>query len=291
MTLVSTPRLTIGIPVYNGVNTIKETLDCCAKLSGDLIQVVVSDNCSTDGTFALVQSVSERCPNISVFRHEQNVGAANNFKFLLDGCRTEYFMWLGADDVCAPSLNLAAVERLFQQYPQAMAVSPFAMVGEVDAQVPDRGNRSLVNSRAENTLSFLLRPGVNSRFYSIYRTERLRNLFARMSGLGNEGYFASDITFSVAVLREGEWPMEPAFVLSRKPGISADGWQLRKSLSRSWLGAAFPSVRFIREIVDMAQPIHKIPVLMVASILYVRYLIGPIRHRLAKMLKLGKKQR
>jgi glycosyltransferase involved in cell wall biosynthesis len=284
----STPRFTFGIPVYNGEHTLKETLDCCAKLPANEVRVLVSDNASTDATYAIARAYADRHQHIIVYRHERNVGAANNFKYLLDSCRTEYFMWLAADDVIAPSLSLADVERLFQQYPRSMAVSPFAMVGEVNAQVPDRGNGSLMNNRAENTLRFLLRPGVNSRFYSIYRTERLRNLFAGLFGVGNGGYFASDIAFSVAVLREGEWPMEPSFVLARKPGISADGWQLRKSFSSSWLGAAFPSVRFIREIVGMVQPVHKIPVLIVASVLYVRYLIGPIRHRLAKLRKPGK---
>ena len=288
MTPLSTHRLTIGIPVYNGENTLKETLESCAKFSGDSVQVVVSDNASTDGTLSLAQSFSEQFPHISVCRHEQNVGAANNFKFLLDGCRTEYFMWLAADDVVAESLSLAEIEYLFMQYPRAAAISPFAMVGEEGSEVPDRGNRAFLESSAMNTLSFLLRPGVNSRYYSIYRTDRLRALFMGTFGASNGGYFASDIVFSVAVLVEGEWPQATSFVLTRKPGISADGWQLRKSFSRTWLGAAFPSVRFIREIVGMVQPVHKIPVLLVVSILYLRYLIGPLRHRLAKLRKLEK---
>jgi hypothetical protein len=127
----STPRFTFGIPVYNGEHTLKETLDCCAKMPGDLVRVVVSDNGSTDGTYAMAQAYAERHPYISVYRHEQNMGAANNFKYLLDNCRTEYFMWLAADDVIADSLSLAEVERLFQQYPRAMAVSPYAMVERV----------------------------------------------------------------------------------------------------------------------------------------------------------------
>lgn len=281
----STPRLTFGIPVYNGEHTLKETLDCCAKMPADLVRVVVSDNGSTDDTYAMAQAYAERHPHISVYRHEQNMGAANNFKYLLDSCRTEYFMWLAADDVIADSLSLAEVERLFRQYPRAMAVSPYAMVGEVEAQVADRGNRSLVGSRAENTLRFLLRPGVNSRFYSIYRTERLRALFAGTFGVGNGGYFASDIAFSVAVLREGEWPLAPSFVLTRKPGISADGWKLRKSYANTWLQAAFPSVRFIRQIVGMMPLPQKLPVLLASSVLYARYLIGPLRHRLALLGK------
>lgn len=132
-----------------------------------------------------------------------------------------------------------------------------------------------------NTLRFLLRPGVNSRYYSIYRTERLRALFAGTFGVGNGGYFASDIVFSVAVLREGEWPQAASFVLKRKPGISADGWKLRRVFAKGLLEAVFPSVKFIRQIIGMVSLPEKLPVLLVSSLLYFRYLVGPLRHRLA----------
>jgi glycosyltransferase involved in cell wall biosynthesis len=281
MTLGSTPRLTIGIPVYNGEKTLKETLDFCAKLPNNLVRVVVADNCSTDDTFVLAQSFSARCPHISVYRHKKNVGAANNFKYLLDNCRTEYFMWLAADDLIVGTFSLAEVDHLFQQYPRAMAVSLFAMVGEQGAEVPDRGNRALLGSRAINTLRFLLRPGVNSRYYSIYRSERLRALFAGSFGVGNGGYYASDIVFSVAVLREGEWPQAASLVLTRKPGISSDGWNLRKVYARGLFDTVLPSIKFIRQIVGMVPLLEKLPTLLISSLLYFRYLIGPLRHRLA----------
>lgn len=273
-------RFTFGIPVYNGQETLQETLDCCTLLPADLVEVVVSDNGSTDKTYEIAKQYADQYPHITVVRHEKNLGAANNFKYLLDACRTEYFMWLAADDVIE-RLDLAEVDLLFQEYPNAIAISPFAMVGDVGAQTPDRGNKSLVGARYGNIIRFLLRPGVNSRFYSIYRTSRLRALFADTFGLGNGGYYASDIAFSVAVLKQGEWPLAWSFVLSRKPGISADGWKLRKTYSKSLMGAVFPSMKFIRQIVGMVSPLQKLPVLLAALQLYCRYMIGPLRHRLA----------
>ena len=272
------PCFTIGIPVFNGQDTLKETLESCAKVPAEAVRVIVIDNCSTDATYEIAQDHASSYPHMTVFRHEQNVGAANNFKYLLDTCQTEYFMWLAADDVIE-SMDLTEVERLFELYPRAIAVAPFAMVGY--PLVPDRGNRPLVCSASRNVLKFLLRPGVNSRFYSIYRTERLRKIFASTFGTGNGGYFASDIVFSVAVLREGEWPLAESCVLTRKPGISADGWKLRKSFAKSLLGAVFPSKKFIHQIVGMVSVAEKIPVLLVVSLLYLRYFIGPVRHRLS----------
>jgi glycosyltransferase involved in cell wall biosynthesis len=276
------PRFTFGIPVYNGQETLASTLDSCTRLPADDVIILVADNCSTDNTYQIAMQYANQYPQIQVVRHTENLGAAGNFKFLLDACQTEYYMWLAADDVIE-SIDLAEIQQLFDQYPRAMCVSPFARVGEVGKEVDDRGNRALVASTAENVLRFLWRPGVNSRFYSIYRTQRLRALFASTFGSNNGGYFASDIAFSVAVLCRGEWPLARSFVLARKPGISADGWKLRKSLARSWLGAMFPSMRFIRQIVAMVPVVQKLPVMLVTSLLYVRYWIGPLRHRLAQL--------
>lgn len=285
MTFYTTPILTIGIPVYNGEKTIKETLDCCSKLSADLVRVVISDNGSNDDTYNIALGFVERFQHISVYRHEQNVGAANNFKFLLDSCSSEYFMWLAADDVISSDLSIDELVYLFKRYPKAMAVSPFAMVGEVGEQVPDRGNRAMVGTRAINTLLYLVRPGVNSRFYSIYRTDRLLALHNKMFENDKGNYFASDIVFSVAVLQQGEWPEASSFKIFRKPGISADGWKLRLQYSQRFWDAVFPSVKFIRQIVGLV-PLHEQPlVLMVSVILYMRYLIGPLKHRITKYWK------
>lgn len=285
MTSKIKPVLTIGIPVFNGESTLKETLDCCAKLPADLVRVIVSDNASTDGTQALSLAYAERYPHISVYLHEQNLGAANNFKYLLDNCCTEYYMWLAADDVISDALSITEVKILFEKFPRAIAVSPFAMVGPVGSPVPDRGNGSLVGNTNLNTLRFLLRPGVNSRFYSIYRTERLRALYVRTFDVDKANYFASDIVFSVSVMREGEWPMATSFLLTRKPGISSDGWILRKAYAKGFWDAVFPSARFIRQIVGIVSSHEKLPILIISSFLYFRYLIGPLKHRLSKRLK------
>ena len=282
MNNISTKKFTIGIPVYNGESTLRETLECCIKLPYELVNIVVSDNNSSDRTYDIAEYYAKQYQNISLYRHEKNLGPGYNFKYLLECCKTEYFMWLAADDVIGESLELSEIELLFVQHPDAMAVSPFSIVGELGRQVADRGNRSLIGTPARNTMRFLMQPGVNSRFYSFYRTEPLRALFASLFDSKNDDYYGSDIVFSCALLRKSVWPMASSFILTRKPGISADGWNLRKKYSKSYIGAIFPSIKFIKKIVGMSPYLEKLPVLMVTSFLYLRYLIGPVRHRINK---------
>ncbi len=44
------PRVTIGVPVYNGAQYLEQMLDSILTQSFADFEVVVSDNCSTDRT-------------------------------------------------------------------------------------------------------------------------------------------------------------------------------------------------------------------------------------------------
>ena len=54
------PVLTIAIPIYNGERTIKNMLDILMPQCNEKIEVLVSDNCSTDSTCLLYTSPSPR---------------------------------------------------------------------------------------------------------------------------------------------------------------------------------------------------------------------------------------
>ncbi len=256
----------------------------CVKLPENLFKIVVSDNCSVDQTYEIAQRYAKKQKNISVIRHEKNLGASNNFRFLLDGCETEYFMWLAGDDVIT-SLDWDEVENCFSNYQDAIAVAPYALVENMGGEIPDRGNKDLTDSdHVKNLLSYLWRPGVNSRFYSVYKTCALKDVYNKTFGGSSGNFYASDIVFSATILSARPWPLANGYVLSRKAGTSSDGWKLRKSYALTLLGAIFPSPNFIKLISRQVMGCRKIPVVIVASILYMRYLIGPIRHRLNKVL-------
>lgn len=280
------PKITIGIPVYNGEATLEETLHSCAKLPESLFKIVVSDNCSVDQTYEIAQRYAKNQMNVSVIRHEKNLGASNNFRFLLDECETEYFMWLAGDDVIT-TLDWNEVENCFSNYPDAIAVAPVAWVYDKSKIVQDRGNGELVDSKIKNLLSYVLRPGANSRFYSIYKTAPLKKLYYEMWGTTGSDYFASDVEFSASVVLKGMWPLEKSFEITRKPGVSSDGWKIRKAYAKNFLGAIFPSMRFIKGTVSRVHAFHKIPVLGLLLLLYIRFLVGPVRHRLSMLMARG----
>ena len=92
-------KVSIGVPVYNGENTLRPALDSLLNQSFTDFELIISDNASTDGTQLICQEYADRDQRVRYIRHEKNLGPAVNFKYALDQARGEYFMWAACDDI------------------------------------------------------------------------------------------------------------------------------------------------------------------------------------------------
>src|SRR5436309_2733843 len=68
------PQLSVVMPVYNERATVLEIIDRVCSAPVPSMELIVVDDCSTDGTReALAQAVA-RYPNVRVIAHEKNRG-------------------------------------------------------------------------------------------------------------------------------------------------------------------------------------------------------------------------
>jgi glycosyltransferase involved in cell wall biosynthesis len=92
------PFVTIAISTFNRANSFLETAVRSAMAQDyPHLEIIVSDNCSTDATSELIASL--RDDRIVYIRHPKNIGANNNFNFCLERARGDYFLLLHDDDV------------------------------------------------------------------------------------------------------------------------------------------------------------------------------------------------
>ena len=75
----------------------RQALESALAQNYELLEIIVSDNCSTDDTESLVQSYSD--PRIRYFRHEKNIDPNDNFNFCLQKATGAYFLLLHDDDL------------------------------------------------------------------------------------------------------------------------------------------------------------------------------------------------
>ena len=92
------PKLTIGMPVYNGELFIKRAIESILAQTFTDFELIISDNTSTDSTQEICQSFSKKDNRIRIFKQEKNIGVHRNFYFLLSQARGEYFAWAAVDD-------------------------------------------------------------------------------------------------------------------------------------------------------------------------------------------------
>lgn len=97
------PKISIGMPVYNGEKYIKEAIESILNQTFQDFEVVISDNCSVDNTQEICEKYVSLDPRIKYVRQSKNIGANLNFKFLLTYARADYFMWLAHDDMMGDS--------------------------------------------------------------------------------------------------------------------------------------------------------------------------------------------
>ncbi len=95
---VRSPRVTIGLPVYNGGPFIRDALDSLLAQTFSDFELIISDNASTDKTEQICRDYAKKDKRIRYKRWSENRGGVSNFLFVLDEAIGEYFMWAPADD-------------------------------------------------------------------------------------------------------------------------------------------------------------------------------------------------
>jgi glycosyltransferase involved in cell wall biosynthesis len=106
------PRVSIGMPVYNGDRFLKQALDSILAQTFKAFELIISDNASTDKTQEICQAYAAQDQRIRYYRNEQNLGAGWNQSHVVELSTGEYFKWAHHDDVCAPELFEQCVEVL-----------------------------------------------------------------------------------------------------------------------------------------------------------------------------------
>lgn len=98
------PLVSIGMPVYNEARWISQALEALLAQTFTGFELIISDNASTDETWEILQNYAARDARIILYRQLENIGAAENFEFVLQQTRGEYFMWAGGHDLWSANL-------------------------------------------------------------------------------------------------------------------------------------------------------------------------------------------
>ncbi|HEV2348452.1 MAG TPA: glycosyltransferase [Terriglobia bacterium] len=113
-------KVSVCIPTYNASEYLRECIESVLSQTFKNIEIIVSDNASTDSTCEIVRSYSD--PRIQLYRLDRNEGMAFNFNHAGSLAHGEYVKFLCADDLLEP----ACVEKqaeLLDRHPEIIIAS------------------------------------------------------------------------------------------------------------------------------------------------------------------------
>jgi glycosyltransferase involved in cell wall biosynthesis len=168
------PLVTVGIPTYNRPDGLRKILECICKQTYSNLEIIVSDNFSTNAEVQQVISgfaiIDKRIVNV---KQPENVGIIKNFRFVLQKAKGDFFMWAADDDFFENDF-IENCMRGFQKSSNVVLSTTSCLFisssGKVEKSVNNIETVNLpVFVRVKNIISYCIEaPGPNAHFYGIY---------------------------------------------------------------------------------------------------------------------------
>jgi glycosyltransferase involved in cell wall biosynthesis len=126
----SNPLVSVGLPVRNGVDRVEEVVERVLSQDHQNLELVISDNASSDETEKVCRRLASADPRIVYHRQAENVGLLNNFIATMRMATGEYFRWVGDDDYLAPNSLSRCLAAFARDDRLILVTAQVAFVGE-----------------------------------------------------------------------------------------------------------------------------------------------------------------
>ena len=112
---VTSPAITVILPVYNGGKYLISSVESVLKQSYKNYEFLILDDCSTDDSWPYLDSIKKE--NVTLYRNEKNKGLFYNLNFLIKESKSGLIKLWAQDDIMYPNCLEKFVD-FFEQYPQ-----------------------------------------------------------------------------------------------------------------------------------------------------------------------------
>lgn len=190
---VNNPKVSIGMPVYNGERFLRNRLDSILSQTFTNFELIISDNASTDSTASICKEYSNKDKRIRFILQEKNMGALWNFDFVLQDAKCKYFVWAAVDDIWTPDFleknvsildsnknvvgSIGNVEYYEENKEYKINLSKSKLKNFLKyrhTKPPKYQHVHPVSGEYEKKAGFYLRFDQASAIYGVYRTDKLQ---------------------------------------------------------------------------------------------------------------------
>jgi glycosyltransferase involved in cell wall biosynthesis len=256
------PRLSIGLPVFNGEKYLAESIEALLGQSYEDFELIISDNASTDGTAGICRRYARQDSRIRYVRQPSNIGLCPNHNFVVEQARGELFKWASHDDLYGRDLLKRCVDAL-DEYPHVVLTHSWTALIDSSGTVAKALEYRLATAslRAPERFRSMLFDIGGDDDLGVMRTDVLRRTALK------DSYHHSDRTLIAELALHGPFYHVPDWLYFRRehPGRAERAWPT----VRSWCAnmdprranpIRHPTVRLLTEYVwGYITAIHRAP--------------------------------
>jgi glycosyltransferase involved in cell wall biosynthesis len=167
--------------VRNGERFLGRALDSLLAQEYPNVEIIVSDNASTDRTEEICRQYADQYEQVRYSRSSSNIGMIPNARKVLELARGDYFVWAGDDDEWSPQFSATLAVALDAQCDAVVAMCATARVTPVGDRIdvvrlPNVGPGQL--AEVLSLLQFGQKNKYNFYFLGMFKTAILRRAFA-----------------------------------------------------------------------------------------------------------------
>lgn len=246
------PKLSIGIPTCNGGARIQRALDSIFLQKYDNLEIIISDNASTDNTHGVCADNTSIHPEITYFRQAKNIGLVPNFEFVRSRAKGKYFMWLSDDDVLAPGILHQCISYLEENPDFVLASGQIIYRAGMKIDYIERGFNFTSRVAILRLIQYYNKVVYGGMFHGIMRRDVAASVPA-CNAFGNDFHFVASLAY-VGKIRNFDYPG----YYKSLGGCSKNVHQCARAMGESALASRFPHFKIAVD--AFAEVLYRSPV-------------------------------
>ena len=188
------PLVSVLMTSYNREDYIAEAIESLLKQTYTKFELIVVDDCSSDNTYEIIKSYSEKDTRIQCFQNEKNIGQFQNRNLAASYAKGTYIKYLDSDDILYP--------HSLQIYLDAMSLFPDAIAAvEAHHHSQDLKLPSLISSK--DALLSHYKYGSQILYVGPSCTMLRKSMFDELGGFETERGILNDTLFMLRLAEKG----------------------------------------------------------------------------------------
>lgn len=214
--------ISVVVVTYNQEATIGRTLDAILMQQCHMpVEIVIGEDCSTDGTRAICQTYAQQHPDIiRLFCNPQNKGIVDNYFDCLLACRGKYIADCAGDDFWTDPEKLEKELRVMEEHLEVtMVITNWQYYHESTRQIfPSLQQHHSPITPGRNLLKAIITQRNMSVFHlctALYRADVFRKAYDEDTDLfRNKTYVSEDMQIAFTMARNGDIAYLPDVTLN-----------------------------------------------------------------------------